>query len=95
MQPPMDVMDAGRMSVMSDPSGAVFCAWQAKVHLGAVVVNEHGALTWSELITPDPTAVAPFYADVFGWTTEVVPMPTGDYPVFLVDDVATVMMEPT
>ena len=26
--PPMDVMTAGRMSVVADPSGAVFSLWQ-------------------------------------------------------------------
>jgi len=26
---PFDVMDAGRMAVLADPEGAVFCVWQA------------------------------------------------------------------
>ena len=85
MQPPMDVMDAGRMAVVADPSGAVICLWEAKDHIGCEVVNEHGALTWNELTTPDPSAVAPFYEAVFGWTVETVPMPTGDYTVFRVE----------
>ena len=32
---PFDVMDAGRMAVLSDPEGAAFCVWQAKSHNGA------------------------------------------------------------
>lgn len=85
LQPPMDVMDAGRMAVLADPSGAVICAWHAKEHIGAEVVNEHGALTWNELMTPDPAAVAAFYGAVFGWTAQTVPMEGGDYTVFHVE----------
>jgi len=54
-------------------------------HIGAEVVNEHGALSWNELITPDPAAVAPFYDAVFGWTTQTAPMPSGEYTVFHVE----------
>lgn len=85
LQPPMDVMTSGRMAVVSDPAGAVLGLWEARDHIGAEVVNEHGALTWNELVTPNPVAVAGFYADVFGWTTETVPMPDGSYTVFHVE----------
>lgn len=85
LQPPMDVMDSGRMAVVNDPSGATLGLWQARAHIGAEVVNEHGALIWTELITPDPSAVAAFYAAVFGWRVETAPMPTGDYTVFFVE----------
>src|ERR1700704_20276 len=33
--PPFDVMDAGRMAVLQDPTGAVFQVWQAKKSIGA------------------------------------------------------------
>lgn len=82
LQPPMDVSDSGRMAVLADPAGAVISLWQPKNSIGAEVVNEHGALTWNELITPEPAAVVPFYADVLGWTSETAPMPSGDYTVF-------------
>lgn len=85
MQGPMAVSEAGRMAVVADPAGAVICLWEAKDHIGAEVVNEHGALTWNELMTPDPAAVAPFYAEVFGWTSQAMPMPGGNYTVFFVD----------
>ncbi len=84
MQPAMDVMGAGRFAVVADPAGAVICMWEAREHIGAGVVNEHGAFSWCELITPDPVAVAPFYDAVFGWTTQTVPMPTGTYTLFTV-----------
>lgn len=81
-QPAMDVMDSGRMAVVADPAGSVICLWQAKSHIGAEVVNEHGSFTWSELMTPDPAAVAGFYHELFGWTTQTMPMPGGEYTVF-------------
>lgn len=85
IQAPMEVMEAGRMAVVADPSGAVFCLWEKTGHAGAEVVNEHGALTWNELITPDPAQVAPFYGAVLGWTARSTPMPTGTYTSFVAE----------
>ncbi len=66
---PFDVMDAGRMAVLADPEGAVFCIWEAKEHKGAGVVNEHGSLNFNSLATRDLDAAKAFYGAVFGWTT--------------------------
>lgn len=66
---PFDVMDAGRMAVLSDPEGAVFCVWEARDHKGARVVNEHGSLNFNGLATRDPEGAKAFYGAVFGWTT--------------------------
>jgi predicted enzyme related to lactoylglutathione lyase len=66
---PFDVMDAGRMAVLMDPEGAAICAWQAKEHKGARVVNEHGSLNFNGLETRDPEGAKEFYGAVFGWTT--------------------------
>jgi predicted enzyme related to lactoylglutathione lyase len=59
--------DAGRMAVVSDPEGAVFCVWQAKQHKGARIVNEHGSLNFNGLNTRDPEGAKAFYGSVFGW----------------------------
>ena len=64
---PFDVMDAGRMAVLSDPEGAVFCVWQAGRHIGAQIVNEPGSLNFNGLNTRDADAAASFYGAVFGW----------------------------
>ena len=56
MMPPFDVMDAGRMAVIADPTGALLCLWQATNNIGASLVNEHGTLSWEELMTPDVPA---------------------------------------
>ena len=67
LAPPFDVMDVGRMAVLQDPTGAMFCVWQAKKHIGARILNEPGALCWSELTTRDPKAAETFYTQLFGW----------------------------
>jgi hypothetical protein len=66
---PFDVMESGRMAVFTDPEGAAICAWQAKEHKGAQVVNEHGALNFNGLNTRDPEGAKAFYGSVFGWQT--------------------------
>jgi uncharacterized protein len=66
---PFDVMDAGRMAVFADPEGAVFCAWQAKNHKGARIVNEAGSLNFNGLNTRDVEGAKAFYGAVVGWTT--------------------------
>ena len=67
MVPPMDIPQAGRMAVASDPTGGVFSLWQADGHAGVDVANEPGAWVWGELITPDPERAMTFYGEVFGW----------------------------
>ena len=64
---PFDIFDAGRMAVLADPAGAVFCVWQANQHKGAQLVNEPGAMAWNELATRDPAGSKDFYGAVFGW----------------------------
>jgi uncharacterized protein len=65
---PFDVMDAGRMGVMMDPTGAMIAAWQPKNNIGAGIVNEAGAYSWNELLTPDVPKAVEFYNKVFGWS---------------------------
>jgi uncharacterized protein len=77
---PFDVMDAGRMAVISDPTGAALALWEPRSHIGASVVNQPGALTWNDLVTPDPDAAAGFYGGLFGWTTMDIP-DSGGYRV--------------
>ncbi len=72
---PFDVMDAGRMAVVTDPEGAACCLWQARQHRGAGVVNEHGSLNFNALASRDLEGAKAFYGAVFGWTT--LSMPAG------------------
>ncbi|HEX3648672.1 MAG TPA: VOC family protein, partial [Pseudonocardiaceae bacterium] len=74
---PMDVMEAGRMAVFADPSGAAFSVWQAGQHKGAGIVNEPGSLSWNELATRQPDVAIPFYQQVFGWQGQTHDMGEG------------------
>jgi uncharacterized protein len=62
-----EVGDSGRMAICADPAGAAFRVWQAKEHRGAAIVNEHGALNFNNLNTPDVEGARAFYGAVFGW----------------------------
>jgi uncharacterized protein len=66
---PMDVGDAGRTAVCTDPEGAAFCLWEPKTHKGARVVNEPGSLNFNTLHTWDEERAKSFYGSVFGWET--------------------------
>jgi predicted enzyme related to lactoylglutathione lyase len=70
LAPPFDVMDAGRMAVLQDPTGAVFQIWEPKRSIGARILNEPGALCWTELTTSDTNAAETFYTQLFGWTAK-------------------------
>jgi len=69
--PPFDVMTVGRMAVVQDPAGAVFCIWQARDHHGASIIDEIGTFCWADLSTPNAEAAESFYGPLFGWTFEV------------------------
>ena len=71
--PAMDVMAAGRMIAIQDPSGGDVLLWEPKDHIGATVVNKVGAMGWNELYTNDVEAAKEFYAGLFGWTYETSP----------------------
>jgi predicted enzyme related to lactoylglutathione lyase len=64
---PIDVMDAGRMFVATDPGGAVFGVWQAGVHTGAQLANEPGSLVWNENMSRNYEGNKAFYSSVFGY----------------------------
>lgn len=81
MMPPMDVMEAGRMAIFTDPVGAAFSVWQPKKHIGAGVVSEPNAFAWNELMTTDVDKSKAFYGDVFGWTFEAQPEANIPYEV--------------
>ncbi len=83
---PVDVMDAGRLAIVSDPTGATFGIWQAGNHFGAAIVNEHGALNWNELQSDDLETALPFYEKVFGHGHETSHRATGPYTTLSVGD---------
>jgi predicted enzyme related to lactoylglutathione lyase len=82
---PLDVMDAGAMAVLADPTGAAFALWQAGTSLGAEVLDEPGAVAWAEQMSPDPGPAREFYPAVFGHTLQDISSPGFDYTTLLLD----------
>ncbi len=82
--PPMDVMEAGRMAFVADPTGGMVGLWQAGQHAGFQRVQEPGAFTWAELATDQPDAAAKFFASVLDVPTEALPVPEGSDPYTIV-----------
>lgn len=70
-----------------DPAGSLCGLWQAGTHIGANYIDEAGALTWTDLVTPDPSAAASFYGELFGWTVESDGRESGTYDFFASDGV--------
>lgn len=85
--PAFDIMEQGRMAVCFDPNGANFDVWQAKKSAGTDADSSvHGAPSWFETMTTDVDRAAKFYAALFGWTPETMPMPGGSYTTFKLGD---------
>jgi uncharacterized protein len=78
VNPPMDVMDQGRMAIVRDPAGGQFGLWQGLAHIGCERVNEPNTLVRNDLVTDQPEVTRPFYAEVFGFTLDGNP----DLPEF-------------
>lgn len=70
MAGPMELPPAGNLSVIADPAGAIFCAWERDARFGAEVVNEAGAWSMSALRTDDAERADAFYKEMFGWDAE-------------------------
>jgi predicted enzyme related to lactoylglutathione lyase len=67
---PFDVLDAGRVAAIQDPTGATVSVWQPRSRIGAMLVNEVGALCWNELATTEVGRAKAFYGELFGWEYE-------------------------
>lgn len=65
--PPMDIMDAGRMTYLFDPTGAAIGFWQPGTHAGADAFNAPGFQTWNELATREVAAASDFYGGLLPW----------------------------
>ncbi len=86
MKEPFDVMDVGRMAIVTDPTGAHLAFWQPKKHIGAGIWGDPGAMVWNELFTTNVDAAGKFYAQTIGWKTVSVDMgPMGTYTLFTKD----------
>ena len=69
--PPLRAGNAGRLALVTDPTGANLALWEPGRRKGVELVNEPGSWNWSLLSTPDPAGAAAFYAEIFGWETDL------------------------
>lgn len=49
-------------------------------------LRKHGSISWSELMTTDAPAAKKFYAELFGWTFDDMPMEGMTYSVLKAND---------
>ena len=77
MVPTMTIGEFGRMTVCVDPTGAVFGLWESNQHIGAVVTDEPGAMTWHEVNSREAAKARDFYCGLHGQTSQL--MPTMEY----------------
>lgn len=59
--------EAMGMSMLQDPEGAIFGAFQSDQFGGAQVFNQPISLTFNLLMTRQPQAAKSFYSAIFGW----------------------------
>lgn len=79
IMPPMKVEEHGRVSVIADPTGAVFSLWQSTSEGGGpFVMFEDYSVGWVELATRDPAKAREFYSSLLGWTYTESPIPIPD-----------------
>jgi predicted enzyme related to lactoylglutathione lyase len=64
---PFDVLDAGRVAAIRDPTGAIVSLWQPRARIGATLVNDVGALCWNELATTDIERAKSFFGELLAW----------------------------
>src|ERR1700736_1427405 len=64
--------------------------------MGERTQYEPGFFSWAELSTSDPDAAKPFYAGLFGWEAEDLPVPGGYYSMQRLNgkDVAAIAAQP-
>lgn len=77
--PPMEVVGAGWLAFIQDPTGATVGLWQAGGHHGATRVNEPGSFCWNDLNTHSADAAMRFFQELFGWAFEKDPKTEGSY----------------
>ena len=83
---PEEVGDSGVMVFLDPPGGGTAGVWQPGTHRGSGRYNQPGALSWAELLTPEPQAAIGFFQHLFGHdVTEYPQEDGGTYTTLMVD----------
>lgn len=83
LEPPFEIPNGARVSVVADPTGAMFAliAGNAPV-TGVWYSTVPGSVCWTETLSRDTAASVRFYHEVFGWEAE---SQRGGYTNFLLN----------
>ena len=74
---PEAVGDTGTMVFFTPPGGGTTGAWQPGTHIGAARSGEAGALSWVELLTPEPQRAVGCFQTLFGHEVTEYPQDDG------------------
>ena len=80
---PYDVLEAGRMAIFAEPTGAVAALWQNRRGTGGTLTGEPNSLCWAELLSDDPDKATKFFKDVLGVESGSMPGPGGNPYILL------------
>lgn len=83
--PPMDIAP-GRFSVVTSPSGAPLHLFREAGDDSTDHPDGPGSIHWTELHSHDVDKDLAWLTSTFGFTTEILPMPMGDYHVLKTAD---------
>jgi uncharacterized protein len=70
---PFEAPGGGRVATVRDRGGASVSLSRPGEQFAAQLVNEDGAWTWNELVSPDLAAAREFYAKLLGWSAADIP----------------------
>ncbi len=75
MNGPFDIPGVGRMAVLQDPAGTVFCIYRGdEAGGGPLAEPKAGTVGWNEIITRDVEASRKFFSELFGLGVKEMPM---------------------
>jgi len=77
--PVMQVLSAGRLGFLQDPTGGALGIWEPGDHPGFELVTEANSVCWHELATRDLETASRFFEDLFGWNTIDNPIAPAGY----------------
>jgi uncharacterized protein len=81
VQENLEIADFGTMTVMEDPTGALFALWETK--RGEFSRPRlHGNVSWQELMTSDVEQAKKFYQELVGWSSREIRFGGSPYTVF-------------
>lgn len=85
--PTMEVPGHGKLAFFMDKEGASIACWQSTSNDGKPFMkNEHGSLSWNELMNRDAANAREFYSQLFGWNFETMDMEGMEYHLAKVGD---------